>query len=103
MDFAYDIGVWAIIGLIVLATVFGIAVHLVGTPSFRYEWLLTTLAAIVGGFVASEFVVGFRGFEPVYDGLAVIPAIVGGVLLGAVVAGASRFLLSDTYSSSAAS
>src|SRR5205809_2994017 len=86
MDFAFSIGLWGVLGLIVLSGLFGILVQLVGTPSFGYEWLVTGIAAFVGAFVASEFIVDARAFEPVFDGVAIVPAVIGGILVGGVIA-----------------
>jgi hypothetical protein len=51
-----------------------------------------------GALVASEFIVAWRTVEPVFDGLALVPALLGGLLLGIVVAVAMRRLTGGTYS-----
>ena len=84
MDFAIDLGVWGLVVLIVGAAVIGAAFQLVGDSRFGYEWMTTGIGALVGGFVASEWIVGLRTFEPVFDGLALVPALVAGLLVGAV-------------------
>jgi hypothetical protein len=102
MEFSYVIGLWAIIALIVGSVFVGVAIQLLGEPSFGYEWLTTAIGAGVGAFVASEFIVGLRAWEPVFDGLAVAPAVVGGLVVGAIVAIATRLLSSGTSQSHSA-
>lgn len=97
MDFAFSMGMWAMIVLIVASVAFGVAVQLIGEPSFSYEWLLTSIGAGIGAIVASEFIVGFRDWEPVFDGLALIPALAGGLLVGGVLAAAARFVTSGHH------
>ena len=100
MDLSFSIGVWGVLALIAGAVVFGVLVQLLGTPSFGYEWVATAVAAFIGGFAASEFIVDIRALEPVFDGLAILPAIIGGIFLGSVVAAGARFLTTDSYTSS---
>ena len=79
MDLAYSMGMWALILIIVASVIYG-----GGRPdgrfqaSFDYEWRLTAIAAGIGAFGASEFIVGLRDWEPVFDGLALVPALIGG-------------------------
>jgi uncharacterized membrane protein YeaQ/YmgE (transglycosylase-associated protein family) len=91
-DFAFDMGVWGALTLLVGGIVLGVVVQLIGENRFGYEWIVTAIATIVGGFAASEFVVDWRAFAPVFDGLALIPALVGGLVVGIVVAAIVRFI-----------
>jgi hypothetical protein len=97
MDFAFSMGLFGVLALMAGAVIFGVLVQLLGTPSFGYEWIATAIAAFLGGFAASEFVLGFRTFEPLYEGLALVPALIGGLVLGGVVAIGARLLASDTF------
>jgi uncharacterized membrane protein YeaQ/YmgE (transglycosylase-associated protein family) len=91
MDFniALDPLGWGLV--IVGGLVVGAIIQLIGDVRFPYEWLLTAVAGIVGAIVASEFVIGFRTFEPVWGGLALIPALAGGVIVGVLVAAVTRY------------
>jgi uncharacterized membrane protein YeaQ/YmgE (transglycosylase-associated protein family) len=102
VELAIALGLGGWILLIVGALVFGILAQLVGHARFGYEWLATAVAAGIGALVASEFVIGWQAFEPVWDGLALVPALVGGVVVGTVVAVATRFLTGGSYTSHAA-
>lgn len=91
-DFAFDMGVWGALTLLIGAIVLGVIVQLIGENRFGYEWIVTAIAAVVGAGVASEFIVDWRGFEPVFDGLALIPALVGGLVVGIVVGAITRWI-----------
>jgi hypothetical protein len=92
MEFTFALGYLGAGVLILGSIAMGILFYLFGEPQFRYEWVVTAVGAFVGAFVASEFVIAFQGWEPVYDGLALIPALVGGLVVGGAVAGATRLL-----------
>jgi hypothetical protein len=92
MDFALSMGMWAVVLIVVASVLYGAALQLIGEASFAYEWLLTSIAAGIGAVVASEFVVGLRDWAPVFDGFALVPALIGGVLVGGVVAAATRYV-----------
>jgi len=97
MEFTFNIGMWAVIVLIVGAVVFGVLAQLIGTASFGHEWILSALGAGIGAFVASEFIVGFRDVGPVFDGLALVPALIGGVVVGSIIAATTRYLTSGHH------
>ena len=47
--------------------------------------------------MASEFIVSMRTVEPVWDGLALAPALIGGLAVGVVVEVLTRFFTGGTY------
>ena len=102
MELSITLGLigWAI--LIVGALVFGIAAQFVGRARTGFEWLIDAVAAFAGALIASEFIVAWRGFEPVYEGLAIIPAIAGGLVLGVIVEVVTRFSTGGRYTTAAA-
>jgi uncharacterized membrane protein YeaQ/YmgE (transglycosylase-associated protein family) len=98
MEFAIALGLGGWIVLIVGALVFGAVAQLVGETRTGYEWLVDAIAAGIGALVASEFIVAWRAFEPTWDGLALLPALLGGIVVGLVVEVATRYLTGGTYS-----
>ena len=92
MEFTFELGYLALVALVLGSIAIGVAFYVLGDPQFNYEWLVTAIAAFIGGFAVSEFVTAFRDYEPVWDGLAVIPALIGGVIVGGVAAGVTRYL-----------
>ena len=103
MEFAITLGVGGWIVLIAGALVFGGIAQVVGQTRTGYEWLIDAIAAAIGALVASEFIVAWQTIEPVYDGLALIPALFGGLVVGLVVEVATRFTTGGTYSGRAIS
>ena len=97
MEFTFDVGLWSWLILIVGAVVLGIIAQLIGEARFGYEWIVTGIGAFVGAFAASELIIGWRTYEPVFDNLALIPALIGGIVVGIVVAVATRFLTGGKY------
>jgi hypothetical protein len=47
--------------------------------------------------VASEFIIGWQAFEPVFDGLALVPALIGGLVVGLIVEVTTRLVTGGTY------
>lgn len=97
MDVAVALGLGGAIVLIVGAIVFGLATQFVGETRAGYEWVVSGLGAGIGAFVASEFVIDWRAFGPVWDGLALAPALIGGLVLGVVVEVATRLVTGGSY------
>jgi uncharacterized membrane protein YeaQ/YmgE (transglycosylase-associated protein family) len=85
MDLSISLGLlgWGVV--VVGALAFGVGAQFVGQTRTDYEWLIDAVAAFAGALIASEFVVAWRGFEPVFEGLALIPAVAGAIVLGGIV------------------
>lgn len=98
MEFVVSLGIggWAL--LIVGALVFGVAAQFVGQTRTGWEWLPDTIGAGLGALIASEFIISFQTVEPVWDGLALVPAVLGGLVVGLVVEVATRFMTGGSYS-----
>jgi hypothetical protein len=76
-------GTIAIIVLVIGALAIGAAAQSLGRARWSYEWTITALAAAIGGFVASEYIGAASAWGPQYDGLAVVPALIGAALAAA--------------------
>ena len=96
-EFSISIGLGGLALVIIGAIILGLVAQFVGEPRFSYEWVVTAIAAGVGALAASEFIVDLRGFEPVWDGLALIPALAGGLIAGTAAAVVTRFATGGTY------
>jgi uncharacterized membrane protein YeaQ/YmgE (transglycosylase-associated protein family) len=93
---ALGFGGWAL--LIVAALAFGVVAQLIGETRTGFEWLVDAIAVGIGALVASEFIIGWQAFEPVWDGLALVPALIGGLVTGLVIEVATRYVTGGTYS-----
>ena len=102
MELAFTLGVAGWIIAIAGAVVFGVIMQLIGEPASDSEWLLDGVAAFVGAIVASEFIVALQAFGPVVDGLALVPALAGGLIVGGVVTLLARYA-GGTFGHSSAS
>ena len=97
MDFAVVMGVWGAVLLIVGALVIGVASQFIGEVKTPYHWIIVSIAALIGGLLCSEFVTDWRTFEPVWEGLAFVPALIGGLVFGVVADVVARFATGGSY------
>ena len=97
MEFAINLGVVGLGALILGALVFGVVAQFIGETRTGYEWLVDAIAAGLGALAASEFIVGWRAIEPVFDGLALLPAVIGGLVVGLIVEVVTRTVTGGTY------
>jgi uncharacterized membrane protein YeaQ/YmgE (transglycosylase-associated protein family) len=79
------------------ALVFGVLAQLVGETRTGFEWLGDTIAFAIGALVASEFVIAWQAVEPVWDGLAIVPALIGGLVVGLIVEVTTRYTTGGRY------
>ena len=97
MEFAITMGLGGAVLLVVGAVIIGVVAQFIGDTRTGYEWIATAIAAGIGALVASEFIVAWRTVDPVWDGLALIPAVIGGLVVGVVIDAATRFATGGTY------
>ena len=97
MELAFTLGLFGWIAVILGALVFGVLAQSIGETRTGYEWLIDAIAAGIGAVVASEFIVGWQSFGPMFDGLAVVPALIGGLFVGVVVEVVTRFVSGGSY------
>jgi uncharacterized membrane protein YeaQ/YmgE (transglycosylase-associated protein family) len=85
MDLAISLsfGGWAL--LIAAAVVFGLVAQFIGETRTGWEGLIDAVAFGIGALVASEFVVEWRAIQPVWEELALVPALLGGLVVGLIV------------------
>jgi uncharacterized membrane protein YeaQ/YmgE (transglycosylase-associated protein family) len=97
MELAISLGFGAWLVLIAGALLFGVIAQFVGETRTGFEWLVDGIAVALGAVIASEFIISLRTFEPVWDGLAIVPALIGGLALGFVVELATRYMTGGRY------
>ncbi len=90
-----DMGIGAFTVVIIAALIFGVLVQMYFQPKTPYEWLITGAAAAIGAWLASEITwtqwfTGLTDLGPQWDGLLIIPAVIGGIVLGAIVEALAR-------------
>jgi hypothetical protein len=97
MEFAITIGYGGAALLVLGALAFGVVAQFFGQAGTSYLWLVDGIAAGVAALVASEFVVGWRAIDPVVDGLAVLPALIAGLIVGAAADVITRWAMGGRY------
>jgi len=97
MEIALAIGIGGWAALLIGALLFGVVAQFIGETRTGYEWLVDSIGAGLGAIIASEFIIGLRSVEPVFDGLAIVPAVIGGLVLGLIVEIATRYLTGGRY------
>jgi hypothetical protein len=97
MELAISLGIGGWLALFAGAILFGVVAQFIGEARTGYEWFVDAIAAALGAIVASEFIISARTFEPVWDGLAIVPALVGGLVIGLVVEVATRYMTGGRY------
>jgi len=97
MELAINLGLGGWLVLLAGALLFGVIAQFIGETRTGYEWLVDGVAAALGAVVASEFIISAQTWEPVWDGLAIVPAVIGGLVLGIVVEVATRFMTGGHY------
>ncbi len=48
-----------------------------------FRWIVTAIAAFIGAFATSEWL--FNSWTPDYEGFAIWPALIGGIVVGVAV------------------
>ena len=86
MQLTVDIGAggWGL--LAVGAFVIGVVAQWLGIAEGDDDWQPVMAGAFLGGVIGSELIASAPGLEPVWDGVALVPAAIGGALVGAIAA-----------------
>lgn len=65
------------------ALLVGVVAQLVRAADMPYRWVVTAIGAFLGAAVCSEML--FAGATPDFEGMALWPALIGGLVVGVVV------------------
>jgi hypothetical protein len=98
VELAITIGLGGWILLVGAAVVFGVAAQFIGEARTGYEWFVDAIGFGLGALVTSEFIIALQAVGPVWDGLALVPALIGGLVVGVIVELATRYFTGGTYS-----
>lgn len=102
IQFSIDMTAWGALLLAVGAILIGLAAQFIGDVRLSYHWAVVAVLALLGGLAASEFIVDWRAFAPVWEGLALVPALVGGLVVGAITDVIARYTTGGSYTGTAA-
>jgi hypothetical protein len=84
MSFSVDMGPAGIVAFAIAAMLLGIGSQALGEGPVPHEWLVAAAGALVGGLLTSEWLALGRTIAPVWDGVAVVPALAGGLCMTGV-------------------
>ncbi len=90
------IGAWAALLLVLSALAVSMLAQYVGEVAVGYEWSLTALGVLVGGWIGSEVLGAAGAWGPEWDGMYIIPAAIGGLVVGALVEMTARWTTGGT-------
>ena len=82
--------------LFMAAIVIGVVVQNIGEAKFDYEWVLTAVAAFIGGWLGSEALGAASTWGPEWEGMYLVPAFIGAIVLSGLVAVAIRYINGGT-------
>ena len=89
------VGSSALLVLLSAAVMLGVVLQALGNSRMYARWPATALASAVGGYAASELVGALSAGAWEWDGLAVVPGVLGVVITGALVDVVLRKYLPD--------
>ena len=97
--FGWDVGMSTLAAILLVAgaVVIGIASYFIGEVRAGYEGLTTGVAALVGGYLGSEALGSLSTWGWEIEGLFVLPALIGAIVVGAVVDAVVRGMTHGTY------
>jgi uncharacterized membrane protein YeaQ/YmgE (transglycosylase-associated protein family) len=90
-------GGWALATLIGGGLLIGIIAQFIGDTTSGWEWLPVALAAVVGGWIGSESLGSASTWGPVMQDLYMLPALIGGIVLGGVLDVVTRYATGGHY------
>ena len=95
----WDVGMstLAAVLLVVGALVIGVVAHFIGDVTVPFEWAVTGIFALVGGYLGSEAFGSLSTWGPAIDGLYIVPAIIGAIVLGGIADAVVRFWTQGSY------
>jgi uncharacterized membrane protein YeaQ/YmgE (transglycosylase-associated protein family) len=99
--FGWDVGMSAIAAFLLVAgaLLIGAVPLFIGEVRSGYGLLATAAATLVGGWLGSEAVGGMSTIGPAFEGLYLLTAVLGSMVLGALTDMAVRYLSGGSYTS----
>ena len=90
---------WLAFAVVILASLLaGAVVQVFFTPTTAYEWLITAVGTVLGAWFVSELTWSNANLNigPTWEGLLVVPAVIGGLALGTLFEIAARIVEAPT-------
>jgi hypothetical protein len=97
--FGWNVGMSAVAAILLVAgaVAIGAVAHFIGDVKTGWEGPAVALAALIGGYVGSEALGTFSTWGYAYAGLYVLPALIGGLVLGVATDAVIRYATQGSY------
>ena len=95
----WDVGMSNLAALLLvgIAVVIGAASYFIGDVRAWYEGVITGVAALIGGYIGSESLAGASTWGWEFEGLFIVPALIGALIVGGIVDVIVRNLTGGSY------
>lgn len=95
----WDVGMSTVAALLLIlgALLIGVVSQYIGDVTVGYEWAATGAGALIGGYLGSEAFGTASTWGPEFQGLYVLPAIIGALIVGFVVDAILRYSTEGSY------
>lgn len=88
---------FAAVVLVLFALAVGAIAQYIGRVTFGYEWIFAAAGAVVGGWLGSEAFGTLSTWGPVVGGLYLLPALIGGIVVGGAIDALTRVSSGGAY------
>ena len=97
--FGWNVGMggFGLLLLVAGALVIGLIAQFVGETRTGLEWFVAGTAALIGGWLGSEAFGNASTWGPAVESLYVLPALVGGVVVGGLVDAVVRTMTGGSF------
>jgi uncharacterized membrane protein YeaQ/YmgE (transglycosylase-associated protein family) len=97
LDWNVGMSGYAALLLVVGAVLLGALPQFIGEPRVGYEFVFPMIGAVIGGWLGSEAFGTFSTWGAEFEGLYMLPALIGGVVVGGIVDVVVRFVTGGSY------
>ena len=97
--FGWNVGMSTLAAVILVfgSLILGVIAQFIGEVRYPFHFVVVALAALVGGYLGSEALGTLSTWGPEFEGLYVLPALIGGLVLGGAVDAIVRFSTDGSY------
>ena len=95
----WNVGMSTLAGVLLIAgaLLIGVIAQFIGDVKVAYHWAVVAFAALVGGWLGSEAIGTFSTWGPEFEGLYIVPALLGGLILGTIADVLLRYSIEGGY------
>jgi len=95
----WNVGMSTLAGVLLIAgaLLIGVIAQFIGDVKVAYHWAVVAFAALVGGWLGSEALSAFSTWGPEFEGLFIVPALLGGLILGTIADVLLRYSIEGVY------